>query len=272
MRNADCVALLKWALPRLGLRWEGFRGLHGQVCKRVARRARSLGLRTFTEYRFWLDAHPTEWPVLDQMCRVTISRFYRDRGVFECLEHEVLPALAERAFSEGRAVVSAWCAGCASGEEPWSLGLVWRFGVAHRFPQLAFQVRATDSDELLLARARAAVYEPGSLKELPEDWRERAFTRNAAGLRLADQYRDGVTFCCEDLRSAQPLGPFDLVLCRNSAFTYFAEDVQRRTLERLSTCLRSSGVLVIGRHERLPEPHAWIPAGRGGDFFFRPSS
>ncbi len=270
MRNPECVALLQWALPQLGLRWEGFRGLHGQVCKRIARRARSLGLTSIAEYRALLEREPTELGVLDQLCRVTISRFYRDRGVFERLAEDVLPTLAQRALDEGRSCIDAWSAGCASGEEPWSLHLVWRMALAARYPRLRFFVRASDSDEDLLLRARAACYGAGSLRELPAAWCERAFVRGEGGLWLADEFREGVAFVHEDLRNAAPAGAFDLILCRNLAFTYFAEELQRLTLERFAACLRPGGVLVIGRHERLPTPQPFVPEGRGGDFFLRP--
>jgi chemotaxis protein methyltransferase CheR len=261
---------LRWALPKLGLRWEGFRGLHGQVCKRIARRVRSLGLASVAEYRARLEQEPAEWVALDKLCRVTISRFYRDRGVFDRLAEDVLPTLAQRALDEGRHEISAWSAGCASGEEPWTLHLVWRMALAARYPELSFVVRASDSDEDLLLRARAACYGPGSLRELPDVWRERAFLPVEGGYQLGDELREGVTFVHEDLRSAAPGGGFDLVLCRNAAFTYFAEDLQRLTLERFRACLLPGGILVIGRHEKLPSPHPFVPHGRGGDFFLRP--
>src|SRR6185295_20147796 len=120
-----CVELLQWALPRLGKRWQGFRNVRGQVCKRIARRARELGLADLEAYRAHLEAHDDEWPVLDALCRVTISRFYRDRAVFDRLRLEILPAFAERAAARGESVVRAWSAGCASGEEPYTLAMIW---------------------------------------------------------------------------------------------------------------------------------------------------
>lgn len=78
MRNAECVALLRWALPRLGLRWPGFRRVRRQVCKRIARRIKELGLADVAAYRERLECAPEEWPEFDSLCRITISRFYRD--------------------------------------------------------------------------------------------------------------------------------------------------------------------------------------------------
>ena len=90
MKHDDCVGFLQWALPRLRLRWPGFRRVRRQVCQRLGRRLRELGLGELQAYQLYLGNHPTEWQVLDGLCRITISRFYRDRTIFVALEREVL--------------------------------------------------------------------------------------------------------------------------------------------------------------------------------------
>jgi chemotaxis protein methyltransferase CheR len=80
MSDSQCVVFLQWALPRLRVRWAGFRKVRRQVCRRVWRRARELGLADLVAYRAYLEEHPEEWALLDSMARITISRFYRDRG------------------------------------------------------------------------------------------------------------------------------------------------------------------------------------------------
>jgi chemotaxis protein methyltransferase CheR len=253
MKDEACIAFLQWALPRLGLRWPGFRRVRGQVCKRVSRRAAELGLADVGAYRAYLEADPEEWARLDRFCFISVSRFFRDRGLFECVGDEILPRLAAAARERGAGAVRAWSAGCASGEEPYSLALVWRFAVAAGFPDLAFQVVATDADPGLLDRARRACYGAGSLKDLPAPWRERAFARRGALWCLREGGREGVAFHLQDLRRERPEGRFDLVLCRNLAFTYFEDTLQRQVLARLTAALRPGGALVLGRHERLPE-------------------
>ena len=95
MRDADCVAFLQWALPRLNLRWKGFRKVHGQVCKRLKRRMKALGLADIAAYRARLEINPGEWAVFDRMCHITISRFFRDSRTFEALAMRVLPEIGE---------------------------------------------------------------------------------------------------------------------------------------------------------------------------------
>jgi chemotaxis protein methyltransferase CheR len=252
MKDVDCVALLRWMLPRLRFRWDGFRRVRGQVCKRLSRRIAELGLDSADDYREYLTQHSAEWRVADSLCTVTISRFYRDKGVFGFLGDTVLPALAARAAENRSNIVSAWSVGCSSGEEPYSLALVWQFAVIDRAPGLALDILGTDIDAELLRRAREGRYPPGCLKELPDTWRATAFETLDNEYRLRRQYRDLVRFCEHDLRTDPVDGPFDLVLCRNLAFTYFDADLQRATAGQLRSALRKGGALVLGAHESLP--------------------
>jgi chemotaxis protein methyltransferase CheR len=219
----DGVAFLQWALPRLGRRWAGYRKVRRQVCRRVRQRASELGLDGYDAYRARLESDPGEWEVLDGLMNVTISRFYRDRGVFEFLRDEVL-----------RPGMRVWSAGCASGEEPYTLALLCD----------DLDILATDVDPVLLRRAEAARYPASALRDLPDELRT-AFTNGA----LEERYRRRVTFAHHDVRDDPPAGPFDLVLCRNLAFTYFDEAIQRDVLQRIASV---TDLLVIGSHERLP--------------------
>jgi chemotaxis protein methyltransferase CheR len=135
MGDTECVKFLQETLPRLRMRWPGFRKVRNRVCKRVRRRLRELGLPDMASYQSWLDEHPGEWEVLDDYCHIPISR-YRDRSVFEHLRQNVLPRLAEAAQTLGEHALHCWSAGCASGEEVYSLKLIWEMDLAARFPNL----------------------------------------------------------------------------------------------------------------------------------------
>ncbi len=268
MNDTECVDFLQWCLPRMEMRWPGFRRVRRQVCKRLRRRMTALGLGELGQYRAYLEAHADEWRVLDGLCHISISRFYRDRAVFDHLGSEILPRLADLAAGRGDAVVRLWSAGCASGEEAYTLSMVWRIRVLPRRPRPAVAVLATDADETLLARARAGCYGAGSLEELPAGWRETAFVIEDGQHCVAPAYRQPVSFRLEDLRRAMPEETFQLILCRNLAFTYFDEALQRRILARLLDRLSPGGVLVIGGHEVLPPGIAGLtPLGPGSAMF-----
>jgi chemotaxis protein methyltransferase CheR len=137
---------LQWALPRLHLRWRGFRKVRRQVYKRISPRLQELGLADLGGYRAYLENHPGEWRMLDGLCRIGISRFYRDRSVFEHLEHEVFHELARLLVARGEDEMHCWSAGCAAGEEPYTLAIIWKERFAIKFPELRLRIVATDVD------------------------------------------------------------------------------------------------------------------------------
>jgi len=265
--DAECVAFLRWCLPQLGLRWEGFRKVRGTVCKRVRRRLRELDLPDIAAYHRHLEAVSREWPVLDGLCRIPISRLYRDRGVFDCLAKEVLPACARNAAAERRPL-RCWSAGCASGEEAVTLRLLWDLRLAADFAGTALEIIATDVDPVLLGRAARGCYSAGALKDVPADLRV-AFAPIGDEWCLKPAHLGSIDYRCEDMRAAWPAGLFDLVLCRNLAFTYFDFALQRRVLSQIALRLRPGGVLVLGRHEALPAPHDFVPWRPGANIFRR---
>lgn len=252
MRDAECRKFLDWVLPRLGFRRAGFRRVRGQVCKRIARRMRVLDMPDFDAYRRLLEADRNEWMELDSLCRITISRFCRDRQVFEWLEQTGLPDLAGKAITQGRSLLRCWSAGCGGGEEAYTLRILWDLCLASRFPALRFDIVATDAAPAMLARARRAVYQAGTLRELPESRVADAFTRVQGEYRLRQEFRTGIRFLRQDIRQRMPRGPFDLVLCRNLVFTYFDEAGQRQVLRRIARRMTAGGILLIGHNEHLP--------------------
>lgn len=254
MKDVDCIALLQWVLPRLGLQWRGFRKVRRQVCKRIARRIVELGLADVAAYRSRLESEKTEWSALAALCTVSISRFYRDRLVFDCLGATVLPALALAARERGADRLECWSAGCASGEEPYTLSIQWRMALAARFPEMSLSVLGTDVDAILLERARGACYGTSSVEDLPEAWRDQAFERRGRLFCLREDFRRNVDFERQDLLAGLPQRQFDVVLCRNLAFTYFDAERAQLALQRIASRLRPGGALAIGIHEQPPQP------------------
>lgn len=253
MRDDDCVGFLQWALPRMGLRWEGFRKVRGQVCKRIGRRCTSLGLLDVSAYRSYLECHSDEWETLQALCGITVSRFCRDHIVFDHLHRRVLPALAAGSALRPDQTLACWSAGCASGEEAYSLSILWRLEFAPVYPRIRLSVLGSDADPVVLARAAVGCYQESSIKEVPPNWREHAFEECDSRYCVREAFRAGVRFERRDLRRGLPEALFDLVLCRNLVLTYFAPAVQQAVLMQILKHLRPGGALVVGMHESLPE-------------------
>lgn len=251
MTDAECVAFLQWALPQLHMRWAGFRKVRRTVCKRISRRLADLGVPDLLAYREYLANQPAEWSVLDGLCTITISRFYRDKTVFDFIGSDVLPQLVRAATAKGEHQVRVWSVGCACGEEPYTLALIWRFAM-HAPPACALRVLGTDVGPTVLARAQRGCYASGSVRLLPSAWLARGFARLNNEWCLREDLRTDVTFLEQDVRRALPDGPFELILCRNLVFTYYDESQQRALLDRLLARLTVGGALVIGQRESLP--------------------
>jgi len=264
MHDDDCVKFLQMYLPRLGYRWKGFRKVRKRVCKRISHRIRELELADLPSYQYYLERNKDEWRVLDSFCNITISRFYRDRGIFERLQYEILPALAEKAIRNNQNRVRFWSAGCCSGEEPYTLRILWKLSV---LPQVAKQIPlcilATDRDNSILERAREGIYPESSFKDLPLALKEQAFVNLGNSFKLKESFKQEVQFLEQDIRAKMPEGEYDLILCRNLLFTYFRENVQREVFFKMMTRLKPGGFFVVGVHESIPEEQAiLIPHGK----------
>jgi chemotaxis protein methyltransferase CheR len=220
---------------------------------------RQLDLPAPEAYRAYLESHAAEWETLDACCRITISRLYRDRGVFDYLGREILPRLAQAAAADGSRQIRCWSAGCASGEEAYTLAILGQLGLA----DVRLRILATDVDEHMIHRLRQGRYLPSSVKDVPANWLSGPLVRVGSECVVREEVRRHVEFQRQDIRHSLPDGPFQLVLCRNLVFTYFVERLQRVILRKILDRISLGGVLVIGKHERLPVPEKRMtPCGR----------
>jgi chemotaxis protein methyltransferase CheR len=253
MKSLECTAFLQWSLPQLRLRWEGFRKVRGQVCKRLQHRIDVLGLSDFSAYKNYLTDHIEEWEILDVLCYITISRFYRDRQVFDALRSRVIPFLAQTIPEHGGQELRFWSAGCCSGEEPYTLQIIWQIGMrAQDRLSLPLRIIATDINQNLLERAKQGCYSASSLRELPEALIQQAFSLLDEDYCLQKSFSKNIEFIRQDIRIQSPPGMFHLILCRNLVCTYFEKALQTEILKRILDKLLPGGFLIIGSHESLP--------------------
>ena len=264
----ECQQFLQWALPRLGLRREGYKKVRRQVCRKIQNRIGELHLPGFTAYRAYLEDHPDEWNKLDTFTRITISRFFRDFQSWQILGDELLPVLAPRAQKEQR-VLRCWSAGCASGEEAYSLALVWHHWVSEKTPRQPIEIIATDIDEHMLQRAADACYPGGSIKDVPKPLLKQSFRKKKGLYCLDPGIREMVSFFQQDIRHTMPSGTFDLIFCKNLVGMYFCREKAVELFRKITGKLNEGGVLLIGNHEPFPIedlPHVTI-YNRGVNMF-----
>lgn len=269
MTDLDCVGFLQWALPRLNMRWKGFRKVRRRVCRRIQRRIDELGLESIEDYKQYLEGNYREWRLMDSYCRITISRFYRDRGLFNTLSRDILPLLKKMIVKGEVKELRCWSAGCASGEEPYTLKIIWDNIVALDPNYPAIRITATDIDQGMLDRAKTAVYSPSSFWELPYTLFRRAFFLEDNSCILRDEFRGGVTFLKQDIRRDIPEEIFHLVLCRNLVFTYFDETLQREVLKKIVERLLPGGFLIVGCHEKVLADDLGLKVWRGNPMVYQ---
>ena len=254
MRNMECKEFLQLYLPQLGFRWAGFHRVHKQVCKRLGRRMTELGLSGFSAYKAYIGDHPEEQHALDLILRITISRFYRDRRVFDILCSGILPSLANELLLSGGNELRCWSAGCCSGEEPYTLQILWKLCVLPEIDKaLPLRIIATDVNHDLLKRAQEGHYPESSLRDLPKELVQQAFIRSGNCLTIKSPFTENIEFIEQDIREQLPEGAFHAIFCRNLVFTYFEETLQREILYRLLEKLYQGGILVVGIHESIPQ-------------------
>lgn len=237
-------------LNHLDRPWAGYRKIRKGVKKRVRRHMMALGCTTIDAYLYAIDRDPAARAECVERLRVTISRFFRDRQLWEQLRQRLLPTLAARFPIE----LNAWSAGCANGEEAYSLSMVWEDLTAGIAPFPVLQILATDADMTGLHRAREGLYPISSLKEVPEHLRNRWFQKapGTAQWRVDNRLQERICWQPHQLLESPPPGLFHLILLRNNLLTYYQGTRLKTAFERILAVLADGGILIVGSHEHLP--------------------
>jgi two-component system CheB/CheR fusion protein len=229
------------------------------LTRRLLVRVRALRLAGLEEYLMFLKAHQEEIGPLQKALSIKVTGFFRNRSCFDLLEERVVPDLVRRAASRGE-TLAVWSAGCATGEEAWSLAALFASGIAasdqpgRRAGAPRIDILATDLDEAALAKAQQAVFPARALlAAVPEGARARFEVRDDGTATPVTQLRSMVRFERESLLDPPPRRGLDLVVCRN-VLIYFSLEHQADILERFAAALRDGGYLVLGRVERLFGP------------------
>ena len=244
------------AAPLLDLQSRRFK--RGGIKRKVERRITELGLPTFEDYLLKIKRDPEEKSHLSQILTVTITRFFRDGKVFDILENSIIPSTVEH---KGEGDFKIWSIGCANGEEPYSLSMLWKEKFKKIFPKIRLEILATDINEDLLERAKEGRYKKSSLKEVPKEIPGRFFKIEDGFYIIDRSIPESVKFKNHDIIHEEPFSGMDIIFCRNLAFTYFSKECQIGVLKKMAASLKEDGYLIIGKDESLPltYPTLFIP-------------
>ena len=204
---------------------------------------------TLGDYLAYVQAVPVEGEELVKSLLVTYTEFFRDPGAFAYLKSTLLPELIERARSRDR-TLRCWSAGCATGEEAYSLAMLLADLLGEELPLWQIKVFATDLSTEALSFARHGVYPENLLKGLPPEYRTRFFERAEHGLRVVRKLRQLVVFGQQNLARTMPFSAIDLLLCRN-VLSYFVPEAQELVLNQFAFSLYPGGYLLLGKDEAI---------------------
>jgi two-component system CheB/CheR fusion protein len=217
------------------------------LMRRTRKRMSELAIGTFDDYAQRLDCDGDEFDALVNTILINVTSFFRDPLTWKVLEESVVPDLIARPTAEP---IRVWSAGCATGEEAFSIAML--FAEALGADQLAgrVQIYATDVDEQALAHARRAAYPVKAGEAVPERLRQRYFERSGGRLTVLPELRRAVIFGRHDLVRDPPISRVGLLLCRNTLI-YFDAALQRSVLDAFHLALRGDGYLCVGTSETM---------------------
>lgn len=217
------------------------------IRRRIAKRLRVCKVTDFADYLKRLTTDREELDTLLATISIHVSQFFRNPDTYRILEQRILPDLCRRARAAGRSELTIWSAGCASGEEPYSLALlVDDMAVA----DLDIRILASDISEPVLETAREGFFEETRLTEVPKPVLEKYFQPVERRYQVVKEVRDKVEFMRHNIMTAEEYPPADLILCRN-VMIYFTREEQERILSRFAQALPERGALVLGRSETM---------------------
>ena len=238
--------LLTFLRRNRGFDFTGYK--RSSLIRRVQKRMRDVKVKSLAEYIDYLEVHPNEFVDLFNTILINVTSFFRDKEPWDYLASEIVPAiLADKHADEP---IRIWSAGCASGEEPYSIAMMFAEAIGVDEVIRRLKIYATDVDEEALSLARRATYAEASLQSLPEDFRQKYFNQNGSQYSFRADLRRTVIFGRHDIVQDAPIPRLDLLCCRN-ALMYFNSETQSKILSRLYFALNPKGFLFLGKAEML---------------------
>ncbi len=220
------------------------------VERRVAARLRSLNLHTYRQYARYLDGRPDEYSKLLDTLTINVTDFFRDSMVYDFVRSRVLPEIIEAKDQRKHRMLRVWSAGCATGEETYSLAISLLSALGANHGGFVLSVFGTDLDPEALVVAKKGVYPLEKLEHVPKKDRHHYLEIGPESFRVAPVVRSHVRFRQLNLFTDAPLQAMDLIFCRN-VFIYFTREQQAKVLEGFHGALSRNGYLVLGRSEKM---------------------
>ncbi|OEF99028.1 chemotaxis protein CheR [Vulcanibacillus modesticaldus] len=202
--------------------------------------------RGFNDFQSFFKAIEKDEQLLNEFVdRITINvtEFFRNSNRWQVLAKKIIPNLPNKSK------IRCWSAACSTGEEPYTLSII----LSHYFPELQFEILATDIDEIALKKANEGIFTERSLKEVPKEIIQKYFRRENGLYYLIPEVKKNIKFKKHDLLVDDFEKDFDLIVCRN-VMIYFTEEAKHDLYYKFSDALKEKGVLFVGSTEQIFNP------------------
>jgi two-component system CheB/CheR fusion protein len=222
------------------------------VQRRLLRRMIATEASTLNEYLAVIETNPSELDALAKETLISVTEFFRDKDAFRTLERFVAEIVERKKENEE---IRAWIVGCATGEEAYSIAILFLEQIALKGRGQSLQVFATDIDNDALNVGRRGIYNKNAMMDMPIEYKEKYFAVSGNGFEPLKRLRDCVTFARQDISADPPFMRLDLVTCRN-VMIYFNNELQAKVLSVFRYSLRDDGLLFLGRSETVNQQEA----------------
>lgn len=239
-------ALIHFIQESRGVDFRGYKKT--SLRRRIMRRMNEVGLSEFPSYHSFLEAHPQEFEELLNTVLINVTSFFRDPEAWEALRANVIPKILERPSHKEGAEIRVWSVGCASGEEPYSVAMLFAEALGTEHFCNRVKIYATDLDDDALRIARHATYAPRDVEGVPAEMLAKYFERTNNHYVFQRELRKCVIFGRHNVVHDAPIGRIDLLICRN-LLIYLESDTQNQVLPRLHYALSDDGLLFLGKAE-----------------------
>lgn len=247
IKHEDFVRLTQFVQKNYGINLTQKKNLiEGRLGKTIL----DMGFSNFTEYVDYLlkSKSPEDLDILINKLTTNHTYFMRENSHFEFFQNVILPDLESRAKNR---TLGVWSAGCSSGEEPYTLSILLKEYFGNKTPAWDTRLLATDISKQILTKASRGIYGEDSLKELPDSWKKKYFTKSNQGYTVTQALKDNVVF--REFNLMDPIRfkiPFDVIFCRN-VMIYFDQPTKDALIQRFYNALKPGGYLLIGHSETL---------------------
>ncbi|MBW4591723.1 MAG: PAS domain-containing protein [Brasilonema angustatum HA4187-MV1] len=253
--NPELENLLEYIKRNRGFDFSGYK--RTSLSRRIFKRMQTIGVENFNDYLDYLEVHPDEFAELFNTILINVTAFFREPQAWDYIASEIISKIVAKKHTTKP--IRVWSAGCASGEETYSIAILLAEAMGMEQYTTRVKVFATDVDVEALNLARQASYNPKDIESVPANLQQKYFERVNDRYIVQKELRRGVIFGRHNLVQDAPISRIDLLVCRNTLM-YFNTETQAKILDRFHFALNDNGFLFLGKAEMLfTRSHSFTP-------------